>query len=78
MQCASQIRGDLWQGDRVVDTVSGSWLQRVEWDKGVRGGKIKCVWEVKHAAVQTPTKVDEPLPSDCRFREDLRSLKVHL
>ena len=74
--CCVQIRGELRQGDKVVDTVSGSWLQHVEWDKGVRGGKLKRIWEVGRAPVRIPTRVLDPLPSDSRFREDLCCLQV--
>ena len=72
-----QIRGDLLQGDKVVDSIiSGSWLHHVEWAKGARGGKVKRVWEAAGSPVQAPLAVDKPLPSDSRFREDLLSLQV--
>ena len=73
MIVCAQIRGDLRQGDKVVDTVTGSWLQWVEWDKG---GKSKRVWEVSKSAIRSPIMVPNPLPSDGRYREDLQKLKV--
>ena len=73
-----QIRGDLLEGDRAVDSVQGSWLSHVEWDRGVSGMRSKRVWDCASSAVHTIRRSDRPLPSDSRFREDLIALKVGL
>ena len=74
--CCLQIRGDLLEGDRAVDSVQGSWLSHVEWERGVSGMRSKRVWDCASSCVHTIRPCDRPLPSDSRFREDLIALKV--
>ncbi|EIE27493.1 hypothetical protein COCSUDRAFT_21423 [Coccomyxa subellipsoidea C-169] len=70
-----QLHGSLRKGGADVDTVHGSWLTSVEWQRGGPGGKSLRVWDVARNPVQAPKPIIEPLPSDCRFREDLQSLQ---
>lgn len=73
-----QIRGELKQHDQIIDTVSGSWLRHVDWDKGVsiKGLQAKRVWDVSTAIVRQPEQILQPLPSDSRHREDLQKLRA--
>ncbi|EFJ40244.1 hypothetical protein VOLCADRAFT_108254 [Volvox carteri f. nagariensis] len=56
-----QVFGRLMQGDTVLDTCHGSWLHYLEWDKGLS---------------PAAAPLDNPLPSDCRHREDVVYLKA--
>lgn len=50
-----------------------SWLTSVEWAKWKAGKKI---WDASKSEVHSPQPVKSPLPSDSRFREDLKALLV--
>ena len=61
--------GEPCPSDQRLSSVSGSWLGCIEWDD-------KQYWRwTDDLEVQVPRPVEDPLPSDCRFREDLRLLK---
>lgn len=64
------------EGERAVDSVQGSWLSHVEWDKAVSGARSRRVWDAASSAARSIRARDQPLPSDSRFREDLVALKV--
>jgi hypothetical protein len=56
-----------------------SWLTGVEWEKGsAELGAGKRLWSAAKSPVHTPTAVADPLPSDSRYREDLRALQARL
>ena len=56
------------KGDKVLSSIGGTWLGTVEWDG-------KTYWDVRESTVKhTPLPVDNPLPSDSRFRQDLIKL----
>jgi len=52
----------------LISTAEGTWLGSLEFD-----GKIYWDWQLGLPKF-TPRPVDDPLPSDCRFREDLIAL----
>jgi hypothetical protein len=52
----------------VVSKVEGSWLSCIEFD-----GEKYWNWH-DSLKVYTPIKVEEPLPSDCRYRQDVQYL----
>ncbi|KAK9917018.1 hypothetical protein WJX75_000017 [Coccomyxa subellipsoidea] len=70
-----QLHGSLRKGGAIVDTMRGSWLTSVEWEKGGPGGRSLRVWDAAKHPVQAPKPILEPLPSDARFREDLQALQ---
>lgn len=37
--------------------------------------QTRRVWDIRKAPSHKPTPVEEPLPTDCRFRQDLIALK---
>ena len=37
-----QIRGQLKQGDKVLDQCHGNWLHHLDWDKGVNNVSLLC------------------------------------
>ncbi|KAH7825557.1 putative oxysterol binding protein [Monocercomonoides exilis] len=51
----------------VLSTCFGTWLGFIDWDK-------KRYWDVRLMRPIAPTPVENPLPSDCRFRKDLQHL----
>ncbi|GLD93352.1 hypothetical protein PINS_up001944 [Pythium insidiosum] len=51
-----------------VSLLSGSWLTHLQFDD-------KVYWHVESEPAFAHTPVDDPLPSDSRFREDLIALK---
>lgn len=54
-----------------------SWLTGVEWEAAsVAPDASRRLWDAAKSKVHAPTPVEEPLPSDARFREDLRALQV--
>ena len=61
-------RGELKHGNRVVSVIDGSWLTHVNIDN------VK-VFDFKNENPALPVPIDNPLPSDCRFRRDLNLLK---
>lgn len=52
-----------------------SWLTSVEWAKWEAGKKV---WDASKSEVHSPQPVKSALPSDSRFREDLKALLVRL
>ncbi len=52
-----------------------SWLTSVEWAKWGPGKKI---WDAAKSEVHAPQPVKAPLPSDSRYRGDLKALLVRL
>ena len=71
-----QVVGKLCRGDTVIDTCHGNWLHYFEWDKGANGGRAKRLWDIRTASVTPAVAVADPLPSDCRNREDVVFLKA--
>jgi hypothetical protein len=61
------FKGDILQQGKKVGQVTGSWLTHLDVD-GER------FYEYTMENAQIPKQVDQPLPSDCRYREDLLSL----
>lgn len=39
-----QVVGSIKRGEEVLDTVHGSWLNHLEWEEGVLGGKLHHIW----------------------------------
>ncbi len=74
MHVRVQIVGKLLRGDTVLDTCHGNWLHYLEWDKGGAGGAARRLWDIRTSTVTPAAPVADPLPSDCRHREDV----VHL
>eukprot|EP00198_Chlamydomonas_reinhardtii_P005127 XP_001694463.1 predicted protein [Chlamydomonas reinhardtii] len=70
------VVGKLCRGDTVIDTCHGNWLHYFEWDKGANGGRAKRLWDIRTASVTPAVAVADPLPSDCRNREDVVFLKA--
>ncbi|KAG2454102.1 hypothetical protein HYH02_001141 [Chlamydomonas schloesseri] len=70
------IVGKLCRGDTVIDTCHGNWLHYFEWDKGANGGRAKRLWDIRTSTVTPAVPVSDPLPSDCRNREDVVFLKA--
>ncbi|CAL5223830.1 g6406 [Coccomyxa viridis] len=66
-----ELHGTLQKGDKVLDTIHGSWLTSVEWAKWGSGKKI---WDAAMSEVHAPQPVKAPLPSDSRHRGDLKAL----
>jgi len=63
-----RVQGDNWDDEasrEVISKVDGSWLGCVQFD-----GKNYWDWQ-SNLPRSVPTPVDDPLPSDCRFREDV-------
>lgn len=56
--------------EKEIATIEGSWLEKL-----VIGGKE--VWNINKFVPQRQIAVLNPLPSDCRFREDLIFLKYN-
>ncbi|GBG86444.1 hypothetical protein CBR_g41440 [Chara braunii] len=52
-----------------LGTIEGVWLTHLDCDG-------KRLWDIKTAVAVKPEPVDNPLPSDCRFRQDLIALKA--
>ena len=62
---ATGKNGEPQKGDEVLSRIGGTWLGCVEWDD-------KMYWDLKTDPKKyTLLDVDDPLPSDCRFRQDL-------
>ncbi|KAL6062324.1 Oxysterol-binding protein 4 [Balamuthia mandrillaris] len=51
----------------VLSRVEGCWLSHLDFDS-------KRYWDLKEVVPSTLQPVDDPLPSDCRFRDDLQAL----
>lgn len=72
------VRGEICKQCEGVERMSlckleGSWLTHLDCIQG-DGSKVR-LWDVKTCKPSTPVPVTNPLPSDCRFREDLKALK---
>uniref|UniRef100_A0A7S3LT14 Oxysterol-binding protein n=1 Tax=Palpitomonas bilix TaxID=652834 RepID=A0A7S3LT14_9EUKA len=65
---ADTISGECKRGEETLFEVQGSWLSHLECNG-------KRYWTIDEVKKSTPTLVDNPLPSDCRYREDLIALK---
>lgn len=61
------FEGTLFQHNRVIGKVQGSWLESISWD-GTR------YWDIEKIDPAMLIRSDEPLPSDCRYRTDLIEL----
>ncbi|KAK9792709.1 hypothetical protein WJX73_008944 [Symbiochloris irregularis] len=55
--------------EQVLSTATGNWLSHLDWD----GHRF---WTLSEARPAVWGPVEAPLPSDCRFREDLRALQA--
>jgi hypothetical protein len=56
----------------VLCAIEGSWLTNL--DIVYANGSKERLWDAKNSEDAVPTPVKDPLPSDCRFREDLKAL----
>jgi len=66
-----RVQGDNWDDETTHENISkaeGSWMGCLEFD-----GKIYWDWQLGLPRF-IPSPADDPLPSDCRFREDLIAL----
>jgi len=62
------LRGKLYKGDEVISDVQGTWLGCIEFDD-------ERLWDFNEDyVIYEAIGVDDPLPSDCRFRDDVRFL----
>lgn len=52
---------------KVLSLIEGTWLGYLDFDG-------KRYWDVRQCHPMSPTPVENPLPSDCRFRRDLQHL----
>lgn len=66
-----ELQGILRRGDEVLDTLHGSWLTSLEWKRWGAGRKV---WDAAKSDVSSQQPVKEPLPSDARYRDDLKAL----
>ncbi|CAD8169140.1 unnamed protein product [Paramecium octaurelia] len=64
------FEGTLFQHNRVISKVEGSWLESISWD-GIK------YWDLEKIDPAYIIKSESPLPSDCRFRTDLIELSNH-
>jgi len=64
---SDRFKGDILQNGKKICAVSGSWLTAIDFDK-------KEFFKFESDKYEAPTPVDHPLPSDSRFRDDLKSL----
>jgi len=70
------IRGEIKNdNDDVLGTIEGSWLGYVDFNKGGKK-KSERLWDIASADTVYPIPKDHVLPSDARWREDLRSLML--
>lgn len=68
------VRGEIKRvdDDEVLGSIEGSWLGYIDF---TRNGKSERLWNILGSGDPIyPTPVEDPLPSDARWREDLRSL----
>eukprot|EP00753_Platysulcus_tardus_P021836 PLAT9142.1.p1 GENE.PLAT9142.1~~PLAT9142.1.p1 ORF type:complete len:927 (+),score=380.70 PLAT9142.1:17-2797(+) len=63
------FRGDIMQAGSKVSYCEGSWLGSIEFD-----GEV--FWDMESVPPVFAMPISSPLPSDCRFRSDLQSLKA--
>eukprot|EP01027_Heterolobosea_sp_BB2_P000650 GEZU01000949.1.p1 GENE.GEZU01000949.1~~GEZU01000949.1.p1 ORF type:complete len:374 (+),score=87.38 GEZU01000949.1:169-1290(+) len=70
------IRGDItsMDGKQTYGTIEGSWLGFVDFTRQGSNTKER-LWDISKFRQIRPVPVENPLPSDCRFREDLVNLK---
>lgn len=61
------FRGEIKKGDKKICSVSGSWLSHISFDD-------EKFFEFSSELSERPQPVADPLPSDCRSRDDLISL----
>ena len=54
--------------------VQGTWLGYVEFSKAGTKDQFEKYWEMGKMQPVRPIPVENPLPSDCRYREDLIKL----
>ncbi|GIL91569.1 hypothetical protein Vretimale_18434 [Volvox reticuliferus] len=85
-----QVVGRIMQGDTVLDTCHGSWLHYLEWDKGVSpaaaaaaaaaagasANSNRRLWDIRTSRLIPAMALENPLPSDCRHRNDVVYLKA--
>ena len=77
------IRGEIVQVSRQANgkertnpicKVQGTWLGYVEFSKAGTKDQFEKYWEMGKMQPVRPIPVENPLPSDCRYREDLIKL----
>lgn len=57
-----------------VGIIEGSWLSSLSFtDANTKQSTV--LWDIKEGNDVSPKPIDDPLPSDCRFREDLIALR---
>jgi hypothetical protein len=57
-----------------VGIIEGSWLSSLSFtDANTKQSTV--LWDIREGKNVNPKPVDDPLPSDCRFREDLIALR---
>ena len=66
-QASDFLSGDILERGRVVGSVAGNYLDRLDFD-GV------TYWELEKSPVYLARRPTVPLPSDCRYRPDLQML----
>ena len=57
------ITGTIFKDGQDVCEVTGSWLSHLNFNG-------KTLWELENSDIILPMRSENPLPSDCRFRED--------
>eukprot|EP00762_Andalucia_godoyi_P003665 ANDGO_00721.mRNA.1 Oxysterol-binding protein 9 len=72
------FKGDIYKQidgaeKMVICSVEGSWLTHL--DVIYSNNSKERIWDAKTDKESMPTSVANPLPSDCRFREDMKALK---
>ncbi|KAG1669308.1 hypothetical protein FOA52_014869 [Chlamydomonas sp. UWO 241] len=72
------VKGTITKKGAAVDSCSGNWMTHVEWDKGMDGKSSTParLWERKTTLFTASIPVAAPLPSDCRHREDVATLRA--
>jgi len=66
------VRGEIKNSsDQILGTIDGSWLGFIDL---TMNKKTERLWSISDAVPLYPTPIDDPLPSDSRWREDLRAL----
>ena len=64
------VRGSLRRGERILDSLSGSWLSHLQWERGVGGGPgggPHSIWDAhKSPQARVQARSEGVLPSDAR------------
>eukprot|EP00830_Metopus_es_P012813 TRINITY_DN2959_c0_g1_i1.p1 TRINITY_DN2959_c0_g1~~TRINITY_DN2959_c0_g1_i1.p1 ORF type:complete len:626 (+),score=93.21 TRINITY_DN2959_c0_g1_i1:61-1938(+) len=62
------FEGEIAVNGQSISKITGSWLENIKFDTHI-------YWEFETADLIRPKPIADPLPSDCRFREDLQAWK---